>query len=104
MRFGEIHLCRFPFTSGGEFKTRPALVLFDLIEDALICRVTSMPRNGPLDVPVRDWQAAGLLKPSTARLDRLVTAEKTIFLRSLGSLTAKDAETVRAAWNARMRL
>ncbi|MFA7345139.1 MAG: hypothetical protein WC003_12620 [Terrimicrobiaceae bacterium] len=53
MRFGEIHLCRFPFTSDGEFKIRPALVLFDFAEDALICRVTSVLRNSPLDVRVK---------------------------------------------------
>lgn len=104
MRFGEIQLCRFPFTAGAAFKIRPALVLFDLGEDALICRVTSVPRSGPLDVPVRNWQAAGLLKASVARLDRLVTAEKTIFLRPLGTLSAEDAEIVRAVWNTHMKL
>jgi mRNA interferase MazF len=104
MQFGEIHLCRFPFTSGGEFKIRPALVLFDLAEDALICRVTSVLRNSPLDVQVKEWQSAGLLKPSIVRLDRLVTAEKSIFLRPLGILSANDAETVRGVWNTRMRL
>jgi len=104
MRFGEIHLCRFPFTSGAGFKIRPALVLFDLAEDVRLCRVTSVLRSGPLDVPVRNWQAAGLLKPSIGRLDRLVTAEKTIFLRPLGALSAEDTEAVRAIWNTCMRL
>jgi hypothetical protein len=28
------------------------LVLFDLQQDAIICRVTSVFRTGPLDVPV----------------------------------------------------
>lgn len=79
--FGEIYLCEFPFTSGATTKVRPTLVLFDLQSDAIICRITSILRSAPLDVALRDWQAAGLLKPSIARLDRIVTAEKSIFLR-----------------------
>lgn len=72
--FGEIVICQFPFTSGVVSKVRPALVLFDLQQDVLICRVTSAQSRGPLDVMLFDWQAAGLLRPSVARLDRVVTA------------------------------
>jgi mRNA interferase MazF len=102
--FGEIYICQFPFTSGTASKLRPALVLFDLQQDAIICRVTSVTRVGPLDVTISDWQQAGLLKPSEARLDRIVTAEKRVFLRRLGVLSKTDLEAVRAAWNREMRL
>jgi mRNA interferase MazF len=102
--FGEVFICQFPFTSGTASKIRPALVLFDLQQDALICRITSASRTGPLDVTLNDWQAAGLLKPSVARLDRLVTAEKTVFLRRLGILSATDLAAVRNTWNQRMTL
>jgi mRNA interferase MazF len=102
--FGEVFICQFPFTSGTGSKIRPALVLFNLQQDAVICRVTSVSRTGMLDVTLHDWQAAGLLKPSVARLDRLVTAEKTIFLRRLGVLSATDLAAVRQAWNQHMTL
>jgi hypothetical protein len=102
--FGEVFICEFPFTSGAVSKVRPALVLFDLRQDAVICRVTSVPPSGPLDIRLHDWRAAGLLKPSTARLDRLVTAEKSIFIRRLGVLSAADLAAVRIAWNANMKL
>jgi mRNA interferase MazF len=102
--FGEIFICQFPFTSGAFSKPRPVLVLFDLQQDVLICRVTSVPRNGPLDVTLMDWKQAGLAKPSVARLDRLVTAEKTILGRRLGILGAADQLAIRAAWNQHMRL
>ena len=85
-------------------KVRPALFLFDLQQDAVICRITSVPRAGALDVTLNDWQSAGLLKPSVARLDRIVTAEKTVFLRRLGVLSASDALAVRTAWNQHMTL
>lgn len=102
--FGEIYLCQFPFTSGAVSKVRPVPVLFDLQADALVCRVTSAAPRGPADIVLRDWQAAGLLLPSVVRIDRLVTAEKTVFLRRLGSLSAADAAAIRAAWNRTMRL
>src|SRR5208337_2594233 len=79
--FGDVYICQFPFTSGASTKIRPALVLFDLDHDAIICRVTGVLRTGALDVTLKDWQTAGLLKPSVARLDHVVTAEKSIFVR-----------------------
>ena len=103
--FGEIFLCQFPFTSGAVSKVRPALVLFELGPEAVICRVTSVQRAGSLDVTLTDWKSAGLLKPSVARLDRLVTAERsTVFLRRLGTLSLEDQTAVRMAWNEKMLL
>lgn len=102
--FGEIVLCHFPFSSGTAGKVRPALVLFDLGQDAIICRVTSIPRSHPLDVSLIDWRAAGLLKPSVARIDRLVTAQKMIFLKRLGILSPTDAGAIRQSWNQYMKL
>lgn len=102
--FGEIFLCRFPFTSGVLSKPRPALVLFDLRLDVLICRITSAAQAGPLDIPISDWRQAGLAKPSIARLNRLVTAEKTLLGRRLGELTPGDAAAIRTAWNQHLRL
>jgi len=102
--FGEVFLCQFPFTSGASSKIRPALVLFDLQQDVIICRVTSVLHDGPLDVQLADWSSAGLLKPSVARIDRIVTAEKTIFLRQLGAVSAADKESIRNTWNRNMKL
>jgi mRNA-degrading endonuclease toxin of MazEF toxin-antitoxin module len=103
-KFGEVYIVQFPFTSGGMSKKRPVLVLFDLRRDAVICRVTSVPHNDPLDVPILDWAEAGLAKPSVARLNRLVTAEKSLFGKRLGQLSVSDATRVRTAWNQHMTL
>jgi mRNA-degrading endonuclease toxin of MazEF toxin-antitoxin module len=102
--FGEIQLCQFPFTSGAVSKIRPVLILFDLQADAIVCRITSAAPRGAADIVLHDWQAAGLLTTSVARIDRLVTAERTVFLRPLGALSLQDAEAVRTAWNRTMRL
>lgn len=102
--FGEVFIVQFPFTSGAFSKPRPALVLFDMGQDTLICRVTSVLRAAPLDVTIADWAQAGLAKPSVARLDRLVTVEKGILGRRLGILSPTDQSAIRAAWNLHMRL
>ena len=101
---GEIYLCQFPFASGVAGKMRPALVLFDLQHDAVICRVTSVFHSGILDITQNDWQQAGLLKPSVARLDRLVTAERNIFLKRLGIVSGRELAAIKTAWNQYMRL
>ncbi len=102
--FGEIFLCQFPFTSGANSKIRPALILFDLQNDAIICRVTSVLHNGAFDVHIKDWSSAGLIKPSVARIDRLVTAERRVFLRRLGVLSSSDRDEIRRTWNGNMKL
>ena len=102
--FGEIFICQFPFTSGAISKPRPVLVLFDLQQDALVCRVTSVLRTGPLDVMLSGWAKAGLAKPSVARLDRIVSVEKGLLQRRLGILNESDQEAVRNVWNQHMRL
>lgn len=102
--FGEIFICQFPFTSGSLSKPRPVLVLFDLQQDVIICRITSVLRSDFLDVTLVDWAQAGLAKPSVARLDRLVTAEKSILGRGLGNLSLADQAAVRAVWNQHMQL
>src|SRR3990170_2111735 len=104
MKFGDIFICRFPFTSGATSKPRPALVLIDVGMDVIICRITSAAHSGPFDVRVVDWAAAGLVKPSVVRLNRLVTAEKNLLSARLGELSDTDKQTVRSTWNTKMLL
>ena len=47
---------------------------------------------------------AGLEKPSTVRLSRLVTVEKTILKLRIGRLQPDDLNGVRTLWNERFRL
>jgi mRNA interferase MazF len=104
VRFPEIYLCDFPFTSGTNSKRRPCLVLFDLGTDVLISRITSVAHTESYDLPIRDWQKAGLLKPSTVRLARLVTIESSLLLKPLGILTPFDQDAVVALWQTKMQL
>ena len=76
----------------------------DLGPDCLVCRITSVPHRGFLDLPVTRWQDAGLEKPSTIRLSRLVTVEKSILTVRIGSLASEDLDRVRTLWNEQFRL
>jgi mRNA interferase MazF len=101
---GEIYLCRFPFTDASGSKIRPVIVLFDLGQDAVICRVTGRLRSGRMDVMINEWKTAGLLKPSVAMLDRIITAEKSLLISKLGSLASSDLDAVKLRWNQNMVL
>jgi len=101
---GDVFLCHFPFTTGAASKTRPVLVLFAFQQDVLVCRITSAARSGACDVPLLDWSSAGLAKPSIARIDRVVTMERSLLKRRLGQLSLRDLHAIRSAWNQNMQL
>lgn len=104
VELGDVCVCVFPFTSGHGSKARPVLVLMDLGPDCLVCRITSVPHRGFLDLQVNEWQEAGLDKPSTIRLSRLVTVEKAILKVRIGRLSDEDITLVRSLWNEKFRL
>lgn len=94
---GDLVLVAFPFTGSGQTKDRPAMVILDTGDaDVVLARVTTQPGKVPLDVPLAEWQAAGLLAPSTVRLHKLATLEKTRVRRVLGSLQPVDRKQVSA--------
>jgi mRNA interferase MazF len=96
VEFGDVFICDFPFTSGQSSKARPVLVLMDIGSDCLVCRITSIPHRGFLDVPVIRWREAGLDKPSTIRLSRLVTVERPVLKVRIRRLITEDVDRVRA--------
>jgi mRNA interferase MazF len=92
---GDVVLVAFPFTSGGQTKERPALVLLDTGDDDLVAaRVTTQLCQSPYDVLLTDWKRAGLLAPSVVRLHKLATLAKSRVSRRLGRLEANDRRNV----------
>lgn len=97
---GDLVLVAFPLVGGGPARVRPALVLLDTGDaDVLLARVTSQAHATPFDVAIADWQGAGLLGPSTVRLHKLATIEKTLIQRQVGSLQPADRASVAAVLN-----
>lgn len=99
---GDVVLAPFPFSDQTSVKQRPALVISieDFQEqgpDLLIMAVTSQVR-GPLlkvgEFLIRDWQAAGLLKPSAVKA-AIATIEAKLVRRRLGHLSDYDLEQLK---------
>ncbi|MGK2940880.1 MAG: type II toxin-antitoxin system PemK/MazF family toxin [Immundisolibacter sp.] len=60
----------------------------------IVMAVTSQLRpQNRFDIPLQDWRQAGLLKPSVVK-PVIATIEKLLVIRSLGSLSDKDRETL----------
>jgi len=98
--FGDIILVPFPFTDQTTSKKRPAVVISSDVynndrPDIILMAVTSQMRHlGKTgDAEVKDWQEAGLLKPSLIK-PILTTIEKNLVLNKLGSLSVKDRHTL----------
>lgn len=69
----EIWRARFNFSEGHGYTYRPVIVLATRADGSLVATVTSATNRLSLkhDYPIREWDAAGLDKPSIARLDRI---------------------------------
>ena len=98
----DVVLVPFHFTDLSQVKKRPCLVLAVISPKRLNlhCVVAMMTSNRdglsfPHDIELHDWEAAGLPKPTLARLDKLVTLDAKLILRKLGNLSKKDRVEVR---------
>jgi mRNA interferase MazF len=92
---GDVVLVEFPFAGGSQVKSRPALVVLDTGDaDVVVARITTQSHRTPHDVPIQEWQGAGLLAPSTIRLHKLATLEKSLVHRQLGRLRDADRQAV----------
>jgi len=63
----------------------------------LVVPITSQPARGPANVVLTDWQRAGLKLPSTVRVEKLATIEKSCVARPLDVLPSQELARVRAA-------
>jgi mRNA interferase MazF len=99
--FGDIVLVPFPFTDQSETKKRPAVVISSSAyhrsgPDLLIMAITSKMRvvRSVGEFRVKDWQGAGLLKPSAIK-SVITTIERSLVLKRLGRLNAEDKQSLR---------
>jgi mRNA interferase MazF len=95
--FGDVILIRFPFTSQTNAKQRPAVVVSNRSynvarPDVVAMAITSVIGAG--EIPVGDWKAAGLLKPSIFK-PIFATFEQTSIQHQLGALEDNDRTALR---------
>lgn len=105
-RFGDIVLVPFPFTDQTAIKKRPAVVISSEDynrhrPDIILMAVTSQMGSANFygDLTVRQWQKAGLLKPSVVK-PICTTIEKRLVLRSLGRLVESERVALDETLNA----
>lgn len=98
MTKGKVVLVPFPFDDLSSTKVRPAVCLTNPIgqyQHIILAFITSkIPGNlldsdYVLDETHSDFTASGLHKPSTIRLDHLMTLRKSIIQRELGELSSE---------------
>ena len=101
--FGDIVLVRFPFTNQAASKQRPAVVISrdeyndagpDLVLMAITSQLHATPRFG--NVPIAEWQLAGLLRPSAVK-PIFATFEQGLIVRRFGTLHQTDVAALREA-------
>jgi mRNA interferase MazF len=109
-RRGEILLVPFPFSDQSSVKQRPALVIssddFQVRSpDLLIIAITSQVGGSlkPGEFLIRDWQHAGLLKPSAVKA-AIATIEVQLVRRRLGCLSDHDLQELNQSLRALLAL
>ncbi len=97
-KFGDVVLVPFPFTDQTSIKKRPAVVVSSAFyhqthADIILMAITSQRQAATFanNLDVKDWQSAGLLKPSVIK-PIISTIEKRLVLKKLGSLQQEDLD------------
>lgn len=95
----EVWHARFDFDGGKGYKYRPVIVIGSNGDGSAVIMVTSSTNKLHLehDYPLIDWEAAGLMKPSIARIDRIATIPTSYLETSgkLGRLTEIDINAIK---------
>ena len=102
MNIYDIVLIPFPFADLSSTKKRPCIVISKfspraLGEHLIVAMVTSKVDNllFPYDIKLENYKEAGLPLPSIVRLSRIVTIEKKIVIKKLGSISDADKKKVK---------
>ncbi len=86
---GDVVVLPFPFSDLSSSKKRPALVLADLhTDDIILCQITSqfVKDNYSVELRISDFSQGSLNKVSNIRPNRLFTADKSIIVRTVGTV------------------
>jgi mRNA interferase MazF len=100
---GKVVLVQFPFDDLSSSKVRPAYCLTSPIgvnRHVIFALITSriptvlLDTDIVLDAAHPDFVVSGLLKPSTLRLDHVITLKQTMVRRELGELSVTTQEQI----------
>ncbi len=103
IKAGDFWVAKITFTHGIGAKKRPILILWCDGDDVIVAVVTSAQPRTQTDVILKDWQQNGLKLPSTIRLSRLDSLEKSLLIAKIGHLTTDDAQNLLNVWNTHVK-
>ena len=92
---GDVYLANVIFTDGSEIKKRPVVIVsgkeFNSKRDEIVVSAitSNIIRKIYGDIPIQNWDKAGLLYPSVAT-GLLFTLKKDLLGKKLGNLTDSD--------------
>jgi mRNA interferase MazF len=92
---GDVVLIPFPYSDLSAIKTRPALIAsiesFNVKGEILAVYLTSQSpiQSADSEYVLQDWQAAGLLKPSTLKCRIAVLSDSLVQLK-VGTISQRD--------------
>ena len=110
---GQVVVVDVPFSNGTGTKPRPALIISDhsfhgTLPDVIVCPISSQPRYharpGPGDCPIGSWKALNLRYASTVRVSKILSVDKQIIRRKLGTLAQPDMARIESALRAALKL
>ena len=110
---GQVVVVDVPFSNRTGTKPRPALIISDhsfhsTLPDVIVCPISSQPRYhtrpGPGDCPIGSWKALNLRYASTVRVSKILSVDKQIIRRKLGTLAQPDMARIESALRAALKL
>lgn len=104
-RFGAVFVAPFPFSDLGHTKHRPLVILAPSRvlgahpPQHLCAMITSTRTVWDSDIPIRDYDVAGLRVACSVRL-KLFTLDERLLARMIGHFSARDSKALRQALKA----
>ena len=92
---GEIVVISFPFSDFSSSKKRPALVVTSLKgNDLILCQISSQESRDEYSIKLSqsDFKSGNLKNESNIRPNKLLTADKSIILYKMGTITKTKLE------------
>ncbi len=93
---GSIIAVKFPFSDLSADKIRPALVLaIAEFGDLIVCQITSSPYTSTVWIKITQDDAKGMITDSYIRPDKLFTADQSLVVRTITSISAQKMTDIK---------
>lgn len=87
---GDVVLTKVQFTDTFEIKTRPAVILFEELDNLVVAGITSNPKMKGIPLTTKE----GAVRNSVIKLNYLFTISKSMISRTLFHLTANKKRLI----------